>query len=280
MAFRRRRREEDPDPERSPFPHDASGEELRNSALVEAMRNVSVSDTPETRAMLYQLLLDSTLVVATPPTATVPTTWTAQAGDKLALVTTQDENGTVLPVFTSVDTLLAWTREPAVYAALPAQGLFEMAVAGGTKTISIDPGSPTRGFMTSREIEALARGRLPLGTTEVVAAATRVRIGRPAQLPAPDVVDAVKGAVRASGRVDGAWLYLMQQGVSEPEVVIGLRLVPATDGDADAVVRSIVDEAVRRSAGAKGLLFIRAETELAATLASGAGIDLLHGEPG
>jgi type III secretion system (T3SS) SseB-like protein len=72
---------------------------------VDAMRAVSVSETFQRRALLFQLLLESTLIVATPAPAAEPGTRTARPGESLNLVTLQDADGTVLPVFTSTAAL-------------------------------------------------------------------------------------------------------------------------------------------------------------------------------
>src|ERR1700753_2823732 len=100
---------------------DGAGEPLRNHALVEAMRAVSVQDTPGRRALLFRLLLESTVVVATPEMSGEPGMRTAEAGERLSLFTFRDGDETVLPVFTTAAAVLAWRPGRTAITALPAR---------------------------------------------------------------------------------------------------------------------------------------------------------------
>jgi hypothetical protein len=78
------------------------------------------------------------------------------------------------------------------------QAIFEMAAAVGTTKIALDLGSPTTNrYLTRYEIEHLARGRLPLGSSDVVAEVSEVRIGRPAVPPPVDASEAVRSQLKA-----------------------------------------------------------------------------------
>ena len=150
------------------------------------MRAVSVQDTPGRRALLFRLLLESTVVVATPEMSGKPGLRTTEAGEHLSLVTFRDGDETVLPVFTTAAAVLAWRPGRTAITALPARALLEMALSAGTDRIVIDPGSPTYGYLTRGDIAALARGRLPLGSAgEVVPEQTQVRIGLAATASQP-----------------------------------------------------------------------------------------------
>lgn len=262
--FRRRREVDRPDP----FPTDHVGDELHNRALVDAMRAVSVDDTPATRSLLFQLLLESHLVVMSPNAPAEHQSWTAEAGDTLQLVTFSDDEGTVLPVFTSVDALLRFRPDGSGYVALPASALFQMADAGGTAKLAIDPGSPTSGYLTRGEIEALGRGRLPVDGSEVVTASSQIRIGRPADAMPPDVLDALRTSLSDAPSAARAWLTMIQQGESAPEVVIAVRFDGPGD---DPVMRSLIERAGAMSSGVSSLRFMTADARVAETLDSGAG---------
>src|SRR5690242_11294566 len=121
------------------------------------MLNVATDDAEETRALLFQLLLDATLVVMTPPTVAGQRKRLLKPMPTTRFVTFHDGDGTVLPVFTSTSTLLEWRPEGAGYLAVPGRTLFEMAASGGADKIVLDPGSATRGELTRHEIEALSR---------------------------------------------------------------------------------------------------------------------------
>ncbi|MEN9620769.1 MAG: SseB protein N-terminal domain [Actinomycetota bacterium] len=254
-------------------PIDHAGQALRNDALVDAMRAVSVNDGPSTRAMLFQLMLESTLVVMSPTASNEPKSWTSQAGDKLQLVTYTDDDAVVLPVFTSVAALLRFRPEGAGYVALPGSALFEMAGRARTNKIVFDPGSPTSGFVTQTEIEALSRGRLPVGDgSEVVAAETSVRIGRPAVGPSARLLDAVRSSLVDTPEAVRAWLTMIQQGDNQPEVVIAIRFQNPNASSMQAVVQSVGNSAGDEAAAIR---FLEVDARLQQTLDSGAG-ELLY----
>jgi len=254
-------------------PTDETGQPLRNQALVEAMKAVSISDTPERRALLFQLLLESTLIVATPDRPDEPRMRTAGPGEHMNLVTLRDADGTVLPVFTSTAAVLAWRPDGTGIVALPARALLEMALAAGTGKIAVNPGSPTFGYVTRYEIEALARGRMPLGSAgDVVAQPTEVRIGIPQTPPDPATLNALRKALTAQPVAERAWYYLMQQGQSQPELCVALQLVSGVAQDAErSAMRSVVERAGAESQEARSLLFMVADDHLRASLEAGAG---------
>ncbi|HZD71523.1 MAG TPA: SseB family protein [Actinomycetes bacterium] len=193
-----------------------------NTAVVEAMRSVASHDTPQTRALLFQLLLDTRLVVATRGTPAEGGR-TVREGEHLDLLTLAGEpgQGPVLPVFTSLDTLLAWRPLGGGYLVVPSRSLFELAAANHTSGIVIDPGSPTRGTILREELQALARGRIRLGTSEVVPESTRARIGPPVAPPPAGAIRAVRAALEEEPLAVGAFAFVLEQGGAAPELCIG-----------------------------------------------------------
>jgi len=253
-------------------PTDASGGPLRNGALVEAMRNVSVSDTPDTRALLFRLLLETSLLAVTPELPATSRAWTASAGETLNLVTLREGEATVLPLFTSAAAVTRWRPRGAGYVALASTAIFEMAAVHGTDKIVLDEGSPISGYLTRYEIEQLARGRLPLGPTGVVAEPTQVRIGRPQVPPSEELLTALREQLDAVPAAVRAWYFLMQQGVQAPEHVIAIQLQAGVEGDeAHRVIRKIVDGAGARSDAVRHLSVMVPDPHLLTTLASGSG---------
>lgn len=254
-------------------PTDDTGQPLRNQALVDAMQAVSVQDTPERRALLFQLLLDSTLIVVTANRPAVTGTKTVQAGERLNLLTLQNVDGPVLPVFTSAAALRSWRPAGTSVAALPARVLLEMASTAGTATIAIDPGSLTHGYLTRREIETLAKGRLPLGAAgDLLQQETRIQIGIPQEPLGPVVLDALRDALIAEPAALQAWYFLLQQGQSQPELCVAIQLTPGTTGEQErAAMRAIIDRAGSRSADGRGLTFMTVGGDLRASLESGGG---------
>jgi hypothetical protein len=250
-----------------------------NTALVQAMRDVATYDAPETRARLYQLFLDTRLIVATfdVPTETGPRT--VQAGEPLKLITLADEQGPgrVLPAFTSVETLLAWRPDGGGYLALPGLSLFELAAANQNDTVKIviDPGSPTHGTIVRAELEALAKARLPLENHEVLTQEAEVRIGLPAVRPPDDAIEAVRAAMAEEPRALRAFLFLLQQGDAAPEMCIGVEFRgDVAYHDERLAMRAIVDGSGSRSAAARSFGFMRADDGLLKSLADGAGAEI------
>jgi hypothetical protein len=248
-----------------------------NTALVEAMRNVSVEDTPARRALLFQLLLESTLIAAT-PVAGPETTYVTGIGETLSFITTSDDDGTILPLFTSEATLLDWIPAGTGYAALPASALFEMALNGGNAKVVLDPGSPTWGWITRSEIEALARGRLPIGgsgeapvRTEVVGAATSVRYGLPAVPPTESALSSLRAAAALDPRVAEVYVYLMQQGELPAEMVVAV-CIDGDDATRDAIRARFIANATESNEECRRFAYLTPWPDLLQSLRTGAGI--------
>ena len=137
---------------------DVTDPDFSNEALVEAMRNVSIEDSPQRSPMLYQLMLESTLIVATAgqpddsnSTETGDSKATthdaATAGEpnrSLQLQGGTDEDGTWVPVFTSLSRLQRWEPTGGTWTAMAGRPLFEMLErAEPPRSSSIRP--PTSG---------------------------------------------------------------------------------------------------------------------------------------
>lgn len=247
-------------------PSDAEPREIER-----AMERVAADDNHETRSALFRALLNTTLVAATPTGPAEERSWTAGEGEQIELVMLGSDDGPVWPVFTSVERLLEWKPEGSGYVALPSRALFEMAEASGAVGLAVNPASATCGEIVRHELETLARGRIPLDEGEAVAEEIEVRIGRPAQPPADEVMAAVRQAVASEKRADAAWLYLMQEGANAPELVVGIALDEGAPADAERTLRAIVEDAGARSPGVEELLFTRVDEDLRDILADGGG---------
>ena len=175
------------------------------------MRNVSIEDSPQRRAMLYQLMLESTLIVATagPPGDADAA---SEPNRRLQLQGGTDEDGTWVPVFTSLSRLQRWEPTGGSWTAMAARPLFEMLERGGTGKVVVDPASDVWGIIPRHAVEAMARGDLPTGVpTQLVNAAGwsfEVPLG---QLPI-DGINAVRAAVTAAPNVTRAFITRMSDG--------------------------------------------------------------------
>lgn len=227
---------------------------LDNTALVEAMRAVALDDSEQNRATLFRLLLDARLIVATRDSPPAPVSRVTDSNEALAVRMHQDEEGDLLPLFTSVATLQEWLPQGSGYAVLAATVLLQMTMADLTARIVVDPGSFPQGILTRFEIAALASGRLPIGGSELLAAGTELSISPPSPLPPDDVVQAVRDELAAAPEARAAWLFLQHQEGYAPEMTIGVELQDGLEGDAEgAAMQSIADGAFGRSAGVEGL---------------------------
>lgn len=255
------------------------GAQPENRALVEAMDAVAAHDTPERRALLFRLLLSSTVLAITPDQPAEPRTFTLTQNVPLRLLTFTDADGIALPVFTDPDAVLRAFPEGAGYVGLPARTLFQMAVDNRTAKIAVNPGSPTGGYLTRTEFEALAHGRLPIGGSEVVAEPTPVRIGQPQTPPPPEVVAVLREAMTGEPLVERAWYFLLQQEEQRPELSIAVQLSDGVPPEEERqAVRGILSFAGERSSAVHGYLFQVADTDLQRTLASGAGVEFYRRE--
>jgi len=240
-----------------PGPAAADPVRLDNSALVDAMAAVAKNDCEQSRATLFELLLEATLIVSTPDSPPDEGSRRAGTDERMKVAMLQGEGGVVLPVFTSVATLLDWRPEGGTYTALAATALLRMALNMPDGTIVVDPGSATQGTLTGYEIATLASGRLPLGGSEVAPAGTQVRIGPPSAPPPDEVVHAIRDALAAEPGAHAAWLFLQQQEGCAAELVIGVELSAGIEGEAEATtMRRLVDRAGARCAGVASLAFM------------------------
>jgi len=253
------------------------GAPLRNGAVEEAMRNVALHDAPESRSLLFRLLLESTLLALSPEPLDRPQRWIARDGEPLNLVTSADADGIVLPLFTDENAILRSQPQGSPFIALPSRAVFEMAVANGTNKIVLNPGSPTSGFVTRREMEALAHGRLPLGATEVIAEEEEVRVGKPATPPPVEAIDALRVALGREPLAVKAWYFLMQQGAEAPELMVAVQFrADISDDERAGAMRSVVEDAGARSGAVGSLLFLIADEPWRARLEGGSGVELFR----
>lgn len=262
--FRRRSKPDASD--RSAGPQTGGGPD--NSALVEAMVAVATDDSPSTRARVYRLLLDAHLVVMSGASTVDGRVRPSGVDEAVELVSFHDDDGAVLPVFTGTDALLRFRPEGATYAVLPGADLFQLVASSTIDRLALDAGSPTGGYVTRVEIEALAQGVMPGERSDVVAADTEIRIGLPAEPPSIEVLDAVRAAAHDTPGVDRAWLTMIQHGNSTPTVVIAVEI---GDPDADVVIQQLVARLGRSPSDVAHLSVMHSDPGITRTLAAGAG---------
>jgi hypothetical protein len=229
------------------------------------MQRVAEQDTPGNRRTLFELLLASTLLgaAADPP----------PAGIEPGLATVAGENGPVLPVFTRPDALLAWRPRGYTPVAVTGRALFEMAARYEAARVEVNPASVPRGWISPTEIEALARGRLPLGPTQDVAPAGGMKVGPPVVRPADELIEAARRALEAQPDAVAGWLFATEQADGPAQLMVGVQLARDLDRAAtEGTMQAIVEETWARSTDADRLRFmVVAQQGLYDTLRRGGG---------
>lgn len=256
-------------------PLDDAGQPLRNQALLDAMDAVAAEDTPGRRALLFQLLLDSTLIAVTSDGPDTPAICQTQPEEPLGLVTLVEDDGSeALPVFTSASEVLSWLPDGAAVVTLPGRDLLRMAAAAGTSKFVINMCTPPAfGYLDRHEIEALAKDRLPIGPGgDALPDGARVRIDPPLEPPSSLTVMALFIALLAEPAAEQAWFFRLWQDDSPPDLCIAVRMTPGGTGDqAEAALRAIVRRAASQSDETKALPFVLAHAGLRAKLEAGGG---------
>ena len=250
--------------------------DTRNDAIVEALQNLAAHDTLDRRAMLFQLMVDSTFVVATPeggePGETAPV-----LVETVGLQMARDADGVVLPLFTDADALARWAPAGGGHASLRARPLFHMAVQQGVAKVVINPGSEASAEITRREFSSLAEGRLPVGpVTDFVAPHTRMQLGRPPAAPSAVGLDAVRRAIEDEGSASRAFYTWLRQGENEPGIGIVVFFSGGVTSDqVDAAMQGIAGESAAQSTETHGWVFLVGDPDMEVALVGGAGTEIL-----
>lgn len=226
--------------------------DLSNPELTEAVKAVAERDTPERRQVLYQALLDSTLILPTPEepeeSGTEPAASDITEEDEaLTFVTFEDDAGeTVLIVFTEEDAALAWEPEGLPYIALKGRDLLMIAAENEVAALVLNPGSPETAHLDQDEIVALSQGETPAPHREeaqVMPGGMTVLIGPPAEEPPENWQEAIREVLDRYPSIESAYffqLHLPPEGIRH---VIGLELYQGMSREAqDRLMETMVRE--------------------------------------
>jgi len=196
------------------------------------MLAVAQGDSPEKRRALYAALRKSTLILATPGAPADGKTHISDGNTQIRFIANTDNTGKVaLLAFTSEAALLAWRPVGCTYTALPATAVFSLAVEQQMDSIVINPRGPTGGFLTRREILALAEGWDPSEEKQSISKGTKVLIAPPAIPPSEEFLAALRTRSQAMPTVRGLYLVTGTIGDGEPHYLVGVELGPGANPD-------------------------------------------------
>lgn len=136
---------------------------MRPGSVEDAIAAVSVEDSRESRAKLFFLLLETELLVPAVEGPEEEEIRTTEEGEELELLFLEPG---VMAAYTGVDRLLESNPDGCGYIGMSGSDLFKLAADNAITRIEVNPASETRGSIVRWEIEALAKGSLPLGEAE------------------------------------------------------------------------------------------------------------------
>ncbi|MGZ4877721.1 MAG: enhanced serine sensitivity protein SseB C-terminal domain-containing protein [Candidatus Angelobacter sp.] len=193
--------------------------DFENSALPAAMLAVAHGDSPQTRRILYESMLETWFLVPTREVVSdAPGFHPAQPHTADSFSLEHDSAGQVVAVaFTDEEALRNWnTSIP--WVALQGTVFFQAVASTQAEEIVINPYEPENpgskmirpgGRVTRWEFESLAEGRLPEGDSNQQGADSQsVLVTMPKLMPATEMFDALGGAARSFPEILG--LYFAQ----------------------------------------------------------------------
>lgn len=208
-----------------------------NSRLLRAMHEIAVNDSDATRKKLYELFLDCQFYIPVPElpeNLRKPDAAQSSEPIHIGLLGFPDHDGRkTTPAFTDLEALQNWDpNTPSII--IPSKPYFQMIRDTDFEQIAINPYDPIRkmlrsgGFITRKELEALADGLVPVSSPDSrlvkleIEKGQQVLIGQPADPPSPEILQKLMDAARTVPDVEA--LYLAQIGFPDGElqIIIGV----------------------------------------------------------
>lgn len=220
-----------------------------NPELIDAMAGVAHNDNGQTRRVLYEALMNSTLLVPTSGEGDDDPQpgWHELAEDTQLqfVVLTNPQGQTALPVFTDEEALRLWQPEGTPYVAFPAPDLFGMALQNNADALVVNVAGPTGGEITRHELSVLAQGTLPdPDGSMTIDEDTQVLIGAPSDQP-KELVDSLHDAMVGHPEISAGYLTIMAIGAGEPHFVVGVRFSQVPPEEAISGIMRDLSDAVR-----------------------------------
>lgn len=243
-----------------------------NSVLLQAMENAASSDSPQSREILYEVLIDATLLAITPEPPAKTGVHPVGEDQPIQLVTANDAQGPLLPLFTNIEAIRQWHPNPQGYVMLPARDVFEHTAATNPCRIALNPGSQIRGVLTPPEIEALAQGRVPDTKAELLADPLNMAVAKSSTPPPREVIQTIRSLLMPEKKITQAWYFDVERDFLFTNQAVAIRFAEGTaPAEQDRIMRSLVHEAGRAEPKLASFLFQIATPEIITAMEDGNG---------
>ena len=208
-----------------------------NSKLLRAMHEIAVNDSEATRKKLYELFLECQFYIPVPELPEglgKPVAAQASEPMHIGLLGFSDQDGRkTTPAFTDLEALQNWDpNTPSII--ISSKPYFQMVRDTEFEQIAINPFDPIRkmlrpgGFITRKELEALADGFVPISSPDTglvkleLEKGQKILIGQPANPPSPEILQRLMGAAKTVPEIEA--LYLAQIGFPDGQlqIIIGV----------------------------------------------------------
>jgi len=237
--------------------------EGENAALVRAIHQTAIDDSPSTRQKLYEAFLTSTFIVPTPelPEQLRGRTSVRSSEDlKVDMVGFTDKKGKkITPAFTDAEALRAWDpNTPSLR--VSSRAYFQLVQETNFDAIVINPFDPIRkmvrpgGWIYRAEFDLLAKGvaPLPIPPTSVrmqLKPGQQLFIGIPAVRPSEEIEKLLKDAAGQQREILELHIFQMATHELGSSMVVGIVIDKAIPKDREESVPAALGNAISTSLG-------------------------------
>ena len=211
------------------------------SALDQVLKKLATNDSSNLRERFYRELLASRLFLATPSAATtdVPVACpiTNEKEDGVGFIATNGPDGKpAMIVFTGQVGFEAWQAEGCECAEMPADEIFKLAINNQINSIIINPRGPFGGFITQRELRALAEGSIPGEykdglAPQQISKDSKMVLGKSILPPRKSLVAEVRKQALNHPEISAAYIVQGVIGNGEPHLIIALQMIAGASVD-------------------------------------------------
>jgi hypothetical protein len=231
--------------------------QFENSPLPPAMLAVAHDDSPETRRVLYESMLQTWFVVPTrEAVADAPGFHDIKKDTAGSFSLEHDSSGQVVAVaFTDEEALRNWNKTIA-WIALQGSAFFQAVLSTDAEEIVINPYEPEDpgskmirpgGRVMRREFEALADGRIPIEQPEEQGAEPQsVLVTMPKRMPAPGVFEALGESARSFPEVVGMYFAQIIYPDGEPHWTVAVEFSSVASAKQTRQVMAALTQESRR----------------------------------